>query len=180
MKYFTYERIEAANDWIEQSESKHEKAKEDFRKAGKLYFEELESIKQRVSKPAWEFFRYGFAEYGLHDARLLSFNIGDNEVYSAAKSAFERKRGTSAKIHFLSQTRKYYYTFDLRGVKSSKLDISIDEDLYEKNIGDLFAYELTEFDSEFLQLGFFFASGAEINVIFRKLVFKRQSLPFKS
>jgi hypothetical protein len=36
MKYFTYECIEAANDWIEQSESERKEAEEALREAGKL------------------------------------------------------------------------------------------------------------------------------------------------
>jgi hypothetical protein len=40
------------------------------------YDEHLDSTRNRISKPAYEFFRHGFAETGLHDADLLSLNVG--------------------------------------------------------------------------------------------------------
>ncbi|HEX8735824.1 MAG TPA: hypothetical protein VF721_10900, partial [Pyrinomonadaceae bacterium] len=86
MRYFTYETIAAANDWIEQTESESKKAEEHFWKLVSQYEQELETIKHRISKPAWNFFRYGFAETGLHDGRLLSFEIGDNMIYSPEES----------------------------------------------------------------------------------------------
>ncbi|HEX8733967.1 MAG TPA: hypothetical protein VF721_01500, partial [Pyrinomonadaceae bacterium] len=97
--------------------------------------------------------------------------------YSPEESAFETKRGTRAKFQFLSQTEEFQQIFELRGVKSSRMNIIIDESLYQRNIGDLFTYELTEVDDEYLQLGFIFAAGSEITVIFRKLIYKRSRQP---
>lgn len=173
MKYLTYETIAAANDWIEQTESENKKAEEHYWKLAAEYQQELETIKHRVSKPAWIFFRHGFAEKGLHDGQLLAFEIGDNMIYSPEESAFETKRGTTAKIRFLSWTGEFQHIFELRDVKTSRINIIIDEDLYNRNIGDLFTYELTGVDDRYLQLGFVFAAGSEMTVVFRKLIYKR-------
>jgi hypothetical protein len=176
MKYFSYQLIASANDWVKQSEKQRKQSEEQFWKVVGQYNDDLENIKHRVSKPAWNFFRYGFGDYGLHDGRLVSFNIGDNIAYSPDNKSFKRKRGTSSKIEFLNFKEEFYYQFVFRNVKSAKLNIDVNESLFERNIGDLFTYELAEFDANNLQIGFLFASGAEINIVFSKLIFRRKRI----
>lgn len=181
MKYFTYELISAANDWIEQTEEEHRQAEKRFRSQVENYQIELESLASRVSQKAWDFFRYGANEYGLHDGRLLSLTVGDGLNYSPDGTSpfllnFQRM---SARIEFLNYEQDFHYLFELRGVKSVRNDLFIEEDDPTKSIGDLYSNELTEADKDTLQLGFLFASGATIIVQFQKLIFRRKRIKRK-
>ena len=176
MKYFTYSLIAAANDWIEQTEEEHRQAEEQFWSVVEDYHRELDSLESRISQKAWNFFRYGFARYGLHDARLLSFNAGDGLDYKPDGSSpfgINRQR-LSARLEFLNYEQDLHYLFDLRGIKRAQSDLFGEEEFNDKSIGDLFTYELTEVDNDILQLGFLFASSASIVIQFRKLVFRRR------
>jgi hypothetical protein len=177
MKYFNYELVAAANDWIEQTECDRQKAEGRFWKAVEQYHSELENLKPRISQTAWNFFRHGFARYGLHDSRLLSLSIGDQLDYIPdGKIPFKLSSArTSARVQFLNYEQDFHYTFELRGVKRAQCDLLIC-DAERKSLGDLFIYELTSADVEHLQLGFLFASGASIILQFRKLVFRRKRI----
>lgn len=181
MKYFTYDLIAAYNDWIEQTEEESRLAEKKFWATVEDYHRELEGLQSRISKAAWNFFRYGFARYGLHDARLLSLSVGDGLDYvpdGVSPFLLNRQR-TSAKIKFLNYEQNLHYLFDLRGVKRLETNLFIEEKLYAKSIGDLFTYELTAVNEDILQLGFLFAYGASINIQFRKLVFRRNRIKRK-
>jgi hypothetical protein len=182
MKYFTYGLVAAANDWIDQSEEESRLAEQQFWATVEDYHRELEELKSRVSKAAWNFFRYGFARYGLHDANLLSLSVGDGLDYVAdgvSPFLLNRQR-TSAKIKFLNFEQDLHYLFDLRGVKRIETDLFIEESLYAKSIGDLFTYELTGVNESLLQLSFLFASGATFTIQFQKLVFRRNRIKRKN
>lgn len=181
MKYFTYKLISAANDWIEQTEEERDQAKKRFDSAVEDYHNELETLSSRVSQKAWNFFRYGGNEYGLHDGRLLSLTVGDGLDYSTDGTSpfllnFQR---TLARIEFLNCEQNFHYVFDLRGVRNVCSNLFTDETLYAKSIGDLYTYELTEVDKNTLQIGFLFATGAAIISQFKKLVFRRKRIKRK-
>ena len=82
MKYFTYSLVAAANDWIDQTEEQAAASEKLFWSTAERYNRELDTLKPRVSQKAWEFFRYGFGRYGLHDASLLSLCTGDGVEFS--------------------------------------------------------------------------------------------------
>ena len=178
MKYFTYELIAAANDWIAQSRPELRRAGKRFESAVERYRHELETLKPRVSRRAWDFFRYGFGELGLHDARLLSLKVGDGLNYTpdgAAPFRLNRQR-TSAIFEFLSYEQSQHYVFDIRGLNRLTTDLLVDQDSFAKSLGDLYIYELTANHDKRLQLGFLFASGATIVVEFQRLVFRRRRI----
>src|SRR5215217_1876980 len=77
MKYFTSQLIAAANNWVDQTEEELREAEKRFWATVEDYHAQLEGLRSRVSRPAWEFFRHGFGRYGLHDAQLLSLCVGD-------------------------------------------------------------------------------------------------------
>jgi len=178
MKYFSYNLIAAANDWIEQSEEEYLQAEKRFWSFVEDYHHELDDLKSRVSQKAWHFFRHGFGRYGLHDARLISFNIGDGLDYVVDGSSpfLVNRQKTFVRLEFLNYEQDLHYLFDLRGIKSVLSNIFVENDSASKSIGDLYTYELTKIDGDILQLGFLFASGATIIVQFRKLVFRRQRI----
>jgi len=181
MKYITYDLLAAANDWIEQTEEELHQAEKLFWSKVEDYRRELEGLKSRVSRTAWHFFRHGFGRYGLHDANLLSVTVGDGSDYvpdgiSPFRLGHQRM---SARIEFLNYEQDLHYVFDLRGLSRFRSDIFIEECPYSKSIGDLYLYELTAGDQDLLQLGFLFASGASIEIQFRRLVFRRKRIKRK-
>jgi len=178
MKYFTYNLVAAANDWIEQTEEESRSAERQFWATVEDYRRHLEGLKSRVSRPAWDFFRHGFGRYGLHDARLLSLCVGDGLGYTpdGASPFLLNRQHASARIEFLNYEQDLHYLFDLRGMSRLQNDLVIEEDSYAKSIGDLFTYELTAVDEIHLQLGFLFASGSSVIIQFRRLVFRRRRI----
>jgi hypothetical protein len=181
MKYFTFELLCAANDWIEQSEEERLAAEQRFELASQDYIRELDGLRSRISQPAWDFFRYGGNETGIHDATLLSATAGDGLNYAAdGSSPFLINRGKlAARIEFLNFEQDRHYTFDLRAVSQYKADLFVEEWRAAKTVGDLYLCELTAVSDAELQLGFLFASGASIVTRFKRLVFKRRRIARK-
>lgn len=175
MRYFTYELIAAANGWIDQTEKDAEKAERRFWETVESYNRALDELKPRLSRRAYEFFRYGFAETALHDASLLMLRTGDAMEYRTDGKEPLRlnRKKASAQIEFLNYEQDSHYLFDVRGMSRVSRDLFV-EDL--KNFGDLYTYEIVEAGDEHLQLGFLFASGATIITRFDKLVFKKRKI----
>jgi hypothetical protein len=177
MRYFTYDLIAAANGWVKESPADHRKTEARFNSAVEEYQRQLDSLQSRISRPAWQFFRYGYGSESLHDARLLSLRIGDGLGFAPdGKQPFllNRQRA-SVIVEFLDYEQKAHYTFDLRHVNRLKCDLFVEKESYAKSIGDLYIYELTTAGDE-LQLGLLFASGASIVAQFGKLVFRKKRL----
>ena len=178
MRYFTYDLVAAANDWVRQSRVSHRKAEKRFDSAVKKYQRQLDGLEHRVSRGAWQFFRYGFGSNSLHDARLLALKIGDGVTFTpSGRSPFLLNRQhTTAVIEFLNYEQDFHYIFDLRGVRSLKGDLFIDKQSFAESLGDLYIYELSDGGNDRLRLGFLFATGATIVVEFKKMVFRRKRI----
>lgn len=178
MKYFTYELIAAADDLIEQTAQERRLAQKRGDSVVKKYQRELESLKPRISGAAWDFFRHGFGERGLHDASLLSLRVGDGLNYTpdGASPFLRNRQRTSTIVEFLNFEQDLRYVFDLRGVSRVRSDLFVDEESFAKSLGDLYIYELTATDKKDLQLGFLFASGASVVIQFQRLVFRRRRI----
>ena len=176
MKYFTYELIAAANGWIDQSEKQQEQAERRFWRLVENYHLELEELQPRLSKSAWNFFRHGFAETGLHDGRLLSFSLGDGPDFIAdGLTPFRiNHQKAIARMEFLNYEQEFRHVFELRGLKRASMNLYPDEDTGA--IGDLYTYELTAASEDYLRLGILFATGAEIEFEFRRLIYRRSRI----
>jgi hypothetical protein len=178
MKYFTYELIAAANDWVEQTAQELRLAEKRFESVVKKYQRELERLRPRISVTAWDFFRHGFGERGLHDARLLSLKVGDGLNFTPNGSApfLRNRQRISTMVEFLNFEQTLHYVFDLRGVTRVHSDLFVDAESFAKSLGDLYIYELTATARKGFQLGFLFASGASIVIQFQRLVFRRRRI----
>ena len=177
MRYFTFELIAAANDWVEQSAAATADAEARLAAVTRQYQRQLEPLESRVSREAWKFFRHGFGSESLHDARLLSLRVGDGLGFVATgkEPFFLNRRRASVIMEFLTYEQDAHFVFDLRRVSRLSCDLFVEQESYAKSIGDLYTYELTAADDD-LQLGFLFASGATIVAQFRKLVFRKRRL----
>ena len=178
MKYFTHQLISAANDWIEQTEQESRLAQQRLRSTIEKYHRQLDGLRPRISGTAWKFFRHGFGETGLHDARLLLLSIGDGLDYSptGASPFFLNRQHASAQLQFLNYDQSRHYVFDLRRVNHLRADLFVQEESFARSLGDLYAYELTSPDEENLQLGLLFASGASLVIQFQRLVFRSRRI----
>jgi hypothetical protein len=178
MRYFTYELVAAANSWVEQSDSTQIDAEHRYRAVVEAYGLQLDLLEGRLSRSAFQFFRYGFGSKGLHDGRLLSLNIGDGLSYTPnGNSPFLINRQRAAvTIEFLNYEQDLNYVFDLRGISRLSCDLFVGAESYAKSIGDLYTCELTAAGNDKLRLGFLFASGASMVVEFRKMVFRKRRI----
>jgi hypothetical protein len=179
VKYFPYSLIAAANDWDESAALTRAEAEIAFTNALQQYFRQLERLRGRVSKAAWEFFRHGSGERGLHDARLLMFTIGDGLSYVPDGSAPFRlnRQAAEARIEFINYEQTFHYEFRAAGIRRSTCTFEADDFYSKRRLGDLYLCELTVSDDDHhLALGFLFADGAEISLEFRKLIFRRSRL----
>jgi len=62
-----------------------------FKKNFSAYQKQLAKLQGRVSRQAWNFFAFGFRGWGLHDARLLAFSVGDGLDHLAdARQQFDK------------------------------------------------------------------------------------------
>ena len=181
MKHLTYNLIATCNEWTKPTARELRLAQKRLQAAYEKYWRGLENLKPRLSASAWNFFRYGRDENGLHDGRLLSLRIGDGLDYTADGSLPFRlnHQHTGAIVEFLNYEQSFHYTFDLRRVTEVETDLFIDEGLFTKSLGDLYLLELTETKDKDLQLGFLFATGAMIVIKFKRLVFRRRRLKRK-
>jgi hypothetical protein len=178
MKYFTYQLIAAANGWLEQPAPEVNMAERRFDAVVKKYQQELERLRPRISGSAWDFFRHGSGERGLHDARLLSLKVGDGLNYKPDGVApfLRNRQRTSTIVEFLNFEQSLHYVFDLRGVTRVHGDLFVEPSSFAKSLGDLYIYELTASNSKLLELGFLFATGASIVIQFERLVFRRRRI----
>jgi hypothetical protein len=113
MHYFTYDLIAAANDWSEQSEAEERAAVKRLESVFKRYLRHLDTLEHRVSRPAWQFFRDGYASQSLHDARLLTLRVGDGLNYTPDGSApfFLNRQHATAVFEFLNYEQDLLYVF---------------------------------------------------------------------
>ena len=145
----------------------------------KAYSKQLEKLRPRVSEQAWNFFYLGFARWGLHDARLLSFAAGDGLDYEVnGKAPFRiNKQRAKVQIKILNRHQNLLCTFACSGVSKAVFDYPSADPLSNwGRVDDLLTYELTAADGRDLRLEFLFASGATILVEFTRLKFRRQRI----
>lgn len=178
MNYFPYSLIAAANGWDDGGEQARSRASVSFWKAVERYYADLDGLQGRVSQSAWTFFRYGSGERGLHDARLVSFAIGDGLSYISDGSApfLRNRQAATGRIEFINYEQTYGHVFDLRGVRKCALKFQAEESTSSGKFGDLYTYELTSAANGLLSIGFLFADEAEISIEFQRLVYRRRRL----
>jgi hypothetical protein len=179
MRYFTPELVAKANNWVEQSEAEWRSAQTQFWATADRYIWQLDGLKSRISRPAWKFFRYGYAETGLHDATLLTLSVGDAPGGAPGNlpSLSPMWRKAAARVELLNYEKSLHYTFGMRGLKHFSADMFPFPDQWNRGIiDDLNTYELTGAETGELEFGLLFVSGATAVFRFERLLFRRQRL----
>jgi hypothetical protein len=177
MKYFGKEFTVADNN-SSLSRRRREEIHKQFLKNCKAYRNQLAKLRPRLSKQAWIFF-FGFRRWGLHDARLLNFSVGDGLDYRAnGKQPFEiNNRRAKVQIRVLNRLQNLLYTFTCGGVRKVEFDYPSDEPLFNWGRIDLLnTYELTAADKRYLRLEFQFTSGATALVECIRIKFSRERI----
>jgi hypothetical protein len=148
-----------------------------FKRNFSAYQKQLAKLQGRVSRQAWNFFAFGFRGWGLHDARLLAFSVGDGLDHLAdARQQFD-KNEQKAKVQILILNRKQtlLYTFVCTDVRKVVFKYPVQKTRRDsRQIELLETYELTAVDKHYLSLEFLFSSNATLLVEFERLKFKRQ------
>jgi hypothetical protein len=178
MKYFTKEFIKADND-SSLTKAQSQKIDKKFNRNCKAYRRQLGRLESRISKQAWNFFYFGFGRWGLHDARLMSFTVGDGLDYRPdGKQPFRiNKQKAKVRIKILNHDQNLLCAFNCSGIRKVAFEFPSDDPLWNSGqVDDLHSYELTEAGKHFMCLEFLFTSGATILVEFARLKFDRKRI----
>jgi hypothetical protein len=143
----------------------------------RAYQKQLARLQGRVSQQAWNFFAFGFAGWGLHDAILLSFAAGDGLDYQfrATEDFDVNKSKGRVRIQFLNRQRTMVYSFVCTDIRKVVFSYSTQDRRWDwHRIGLLETYELTAAGKQHLSLEFQFSSNTMLHVEFGRLKFLRQ------
>jgi hypothetical protein len=144
-----------------------------------LYYRHLDSIATRLGKRAYRFFRFGWAETGLHDGYLLSFNMGDNVNLDHKKNwklRFDRagdRTKTVIEMHFLNYERTFLHSFKFHRLRKVEIDIPSGNPLWFKpggTLGHIYTYEIVALTPKYLAIEWLLDSGGTIRIEFQKLL----------
>jgi hypothetical protein len=173
MKYFPYELIARSNGWIEESPQSVRSATARFERAMTAYKRHLDRIRPRMSIAAWHFFRHDNSNESLHDGRLLKLLVGNSPHLDGKAPQNVHLSRTNAILEFWA-CDETIVTFECKDIRKMKVDLGTEEPNF-RDPGDLYIYEMRAVNHEFLAVGFLFASGSEIEVEFKRLIFRRRS-----
>jgi hypothetical protein len=145
-----------------------------WQRSWRRYWSHLDKIADRLGAKAYNFFRFGANETGLHDGYLLSFNLGDSILLSEAsypKLRFSRGPSKVAMtILNFEKTRLYQFVFS--GPRKVVVDIpSADPLFFEegKTLGQIYHYEICSIAPRYLSVEWLLDSGGTILIEFEKL-----------
>jgi hypothetical protein len=143
----------------------------------RLYHKHLERIADRLGPGAHKFFRWGFAETGLHDGFLLSLNMGD--AVSRAEGDYSRldfdNSRSIVQLRALSYEKDLLHTFTFKGLRKVMVDIPSGKPLWftpGKTLGQIYSYEATAVSSKYLRCEWLLDSGGTIAVEFQKVMYR--------
>ncbi|MGA3176075.1 MAG: hypothetical protein ABSE19_01880 [Candidatus Acidiferrum sp.] len=105
MKYFTQEDSEGKNS-ASLSKMQGSVLDRKFLRNYKAYQKQLAKLAGRISRQAWNFFAFGVRGWGLHDACLLAFAVGDGLDHPVDGSRPFNLNKQKAKVRILILNRK--------------------------------------------------------------------------
>ncbi len=164
MKYFKKELWEGMNNY---DGKKFDEIVKKWDRNVRAYYKQLKYLKPRLNKRAFDFFN----RISLHDASLLSFNVGDGLHFpwdAKIKSFMGQPR---IEMHVLGAKGDMIYTLNYSGLKQVYFDFPTKYPLFHRlggSIGDWGYHELTATDKSHLRHEILFSSGASIIIGFMK------------
>jgi hypothetical protein len=148
-----------------------------FERTCRAYHKQLDKLEGRVWRQAWNFFALGFGGWGLHDARLLSFSVGDGLDHPAEdRRPFDvNRQKATVRILIINRKQTLLYSFICTDVRKTVFKYPVQSSKWKtRQIEMLETYELTSVNKDYLSLEFMFSSNATLLVEFGRLKFKRQ------
>ncbi|MBZ5533235.1 MAG: hypothetical protein LAO20_17530 [Acidobacteriia bacterium] len=154
------------------------------------YRRQLLRLQPRLSKKAWNYFWLGFAETGIHDARLIALSAGDG--LTRLPRLLGAPNLLSIKAEFLNQNGKLRFAFSYSQIKKFSFDFDatlgayfielsggkyfFDRKHYLKNnhLDHVLGDELSAVDKTYLRHEFIFASSARIVVEAARISLQRK------
>jgi len=152
-----------------------------WQRCWRRYTNQLDKIADRLGPKAYNFFRFGANETGLHDGYLLSLNLGDSinlSEESFSKLRFGRGPGAVAMtVLNFEKTRRHSFVF--KGARKVVVDIPSVDPLYfhvGKTLGQIYLYEIGSATSKYLSTEWLLDSGGTILIEFEKLLYSCKSV----
>jgi hypothetical protein len=142
------------------------------------YREQLESLRSRLSKKNFEFFKKG-----LHDARLISFSVGDGlhlDLSGNNPVKINDFYRTSVEIKVLNAEFDAVYFLKYQKVSKSVFDFPSDEPLWGNHIDDWGYDELSSVDDKVFRHEILFSSGTTVLIEFEKFSVSRRKYVTRS
>src|SRR5262249_20376284 len=144
-------------------------------------------LRPRLSRKAWQYFWFGFAERGIHDARLIGLSSGDGldrlpRQFGAPntfriRAEFLNQDSTLRLVFKYSRIRKFSFAFDatlgayFMELSGGKYFFDPKHYLECNHLDTVLGDELSSVDRTHLRHEFIFASGARIVVEAAKILF---------
>lgn len=152
------------------------KREEAWQGCWRRYTSHLDEIAGRVGTKAYEFFRFGANETGLHDGFLLSLNLGDSIALSATSyPRLQFGRGpTTVAMTILNYEKTRLHRFTFKGSRKVVVDIPSSEPLFfeeGKTLGQIYHYEICSAGPRYLSVEWLLDSGGTILIEFEKLIY---------
>lgn len=136
-----------------------------------VYRERLEKLRPRLKDRNYRFF-----SSGLHDARLISFSVGDGlhiDFENGSPANINDFYKTSVLIKVLNADFDFIYDLKYQKVSKCIFDFPSDEPLWGDNIDDWGYDEISEIDEKVLRHEVLFSSGATILIEFERFSYSR-------
>jgi hypothetical protein len=148
-----------------------------FKRNFRAYQKQLAKLEGRISRQAWNLFVFGFGGWGLHDADLLSFTVGDglDHLIDGSRLFNFNKGKAKVRILFLNEKQTLLYSFVCTNIRRAVFNYPVQDTRWDwHRVEHLLTYELAAINKHYLSLEFLFSSNATLLVEFGRLKFNRQ------
>jgi hypothetical protein len=167
MKYITKE---IWSGWNSKDEKLKKQAFEESERSLKLYAEDLEKLRSQLGENNFNFFKEG-----LHDGRIISFNVGEGiDLDYEREGAFTIAEfsETKVKIEVLEAYFEEIYSLKYEQIQKVVFDFPSDKPLWGYSIGDWGYDEISAIENGYFRHEILFSSGAIILIEFQNFSFQ--------
>jgi hypothetical protein len=178
MKYFAHESSEGTQR-TSLSGAQQKALDRRFERSVRAYQKQLAKLEGRISRQAWNFFAFGFGGWGLHDARLLAFSVGDglDNPGDGRERLDVNKQKVRARILILNRKQTLLYSFACTDIRTAVFNYPVQDTRWDsRRVKHLLTYELTAVNKHYMSLEFLFSSNATLLVEFGRLKFRRRRI----
>ena len=150
-----------------------------LKRASRAYDKHLDKIAGRLGSQAHRFFRFGFADTGLHDGLIVNFSIGDGVGLTEKQIAHLRCGNEKSVVLMQALRDARLHTFEFKKLRKVVVDIPSDEPLWfreGRRIGEIDHYEIVAVSPKYLRCEWLLNSGGSLTIEFEKLSYRCKKL----